>query len=84
MGRTFTTLFASSTDSAAGGVAATDGTNVYYVVGSQLMKIPVTGGTPVVWVPTSYDVQSYYLAIDDTSVYLSGAFGADILKVSKC
>jgi hypothetical protein len=75
-----------------GGTAISDGANVYYILDG-LIKIPVTGGNPVVWVydgrnlgapaPFGFGTDRRSLLVDDTSVYVIAYYGHGIVKVAK-
>ncbi len=75
-----------------GGIAISDGMNVYYIIDG-LFKVPVTGGNPVVWVydgrylgasaPYGFGTDRRSLLVDDTSVYAIAYYGHGIVKVAK-
>ena len=75
-----------------GGTAISDGTNVYYILDG-LIKVPVTGGDPVVWVydgrylgapaPYGFGTDRRSLLVDETSVYAIAYYGHGIVKIAK-
>jgi len=74
------------------GDAISDGTNVYYLLDSDLWRVPVEGGTPVKVVTDGryarslgpgQDPGGFPIAVDDTSVYVVANSLGQIIKVAK-
>jgi hypothetical protein len=62
-------------------VLDTDGTNVYFPLSANIIRVPVGGGTPVALITFSSPDSVTDVKVDTTSVYVG--FGAGLVKIAK-